>query len=105
MALLLVPMASEAEAALGDEWSAIKATLGDAYSAETTEESLKLLADARSIYMSEFQEQQEHMIQQHMKLYWNVMTKQNKIIKMAITHKQNYGFNAKKNQFTHLVWL
>ena len=54
MALLLVPMASDAEATLGDEWSAIKATLGDAYSAETTEESLKLLADARSIYMSEF---------------------------------------------------
>ena len=54
MALLLVPMASDAEATLGDEWSAIKATLGDAYSAETTEESLKLLAEARGVYMSEF---------------------------------------------------
>ena len=54
MALLLVPMASEAEAALGDEWAAIKKTLGNAYKAETTEESLKLLADARGIYMSEF---------------------------------------------------
>ena len=54
MALLLVPMASEAEAALGDEWAAIKKTLGNAYKAETTEESLKLLADARGKYMSEF---------------------------------------------------
>ncbi len=49
MALLLVPMASEAEAALGDAWAAIKKTLGNAYKAETTEESLKLLEDARGI--------------------------------------------------------
>ncbi len=54
MALLLVPMASEAEAALGDEWAAIKSTLGNAYKAETSGDSLKLLAEARGIYMSEF---------------------------------------------------
>ena len=54
MALLLVPMVADAEAALGDEWSKIKKTLGNAYKAETTDESLKLLADARGVYMSEF---------------------------------------------------
>ncbi|MDP6303676.1 MAG: hypothetical protein QF657_03815, partial [Candidatus Nitrosopelagicus sp.] len=54
MALLLVPMVGDAEAALGDEWSKIKKTLGNAYKAETTGDSLKLLADARGVYMSEF---------------------------------------------------
>ena len=54
MALLLVPMASEAEAALGDEWAAIKSTLGNAYKAETSTESLKLLDDAKRIYDSQF---------------------------------------------------
>ncbi|MDP6897787.1 MAG: hypothetical protein QGH95_01505, partial [Candidatus Nitrosopelagicus sp.] len=54
MALLLVPMVGDAEAALGDEWSKIKKTLGNAYKAESTDESLKLLAEARGVYMSEF---------------------------------------------------
>ena len=54
MALLLVPMVGDAEAALGDEWSKIKKTLGNAYKAESTGDSLKLLADARGVYMSEF---------------------------------------------------
>ncbi len=54
MALLLIPIAAEAEASLGDDWAAVKKTLGNAYKAETTDESLKLLADAKSIYENSF---------------------------------------------------
>ena len=55
MAFLLVPMIAEAEASYGDDWSAIKKTLGNAYSAETLDESLTLLNDAKGIYESKFQ--------------------------------------------------
>ena len=54
MAFLLVPMIAEAEASYGDDWSAIKKTLGNAYSAETLDESLALLNDAKGIYESKF---------------------------------------------------
>ena len=54
MALLLIPIIAEAQASLGDDWSAIKKTLGNAYKAETTSESLALLDDARAIYESKF---------------------------------------------------
>ena len=54
MTLLLIPIAAEAEASLGDDWAAVKKTLGNAYKAETTDESLKLLADAKSIYENKF---------------------------------------------------
>ena len=47
MALLLVPIVAEAEASYGEDWSAIKKTLGNAYKAETTSESLALLNDAK----------------------------------------------------------
>ncbi len=50
---LLIPIVN-AEGTLGDDWSAIKKTLGDAYKAETTDESLKLLDDAKAIYESKF---------------------------------------------------
>ena len=39
---------------LGDDWAAIKKTLGNAYKAETTDESLKLVADAKAIYENSF---------------------------------------------------
>ena len=39
---------------LGDDWAAIKKTLGNAYKAETTDESLKLVADAKAIYQNSF---------------------------------------------------
>ena len=54
MALLLVPIVAEAEASYGEDWSAIKKTLGNAYKAETTSESLALLNDAKGIYESKF---------------------------------------------------
>ena len=54
MAFLLVPMIAEAEASYGDDWSAIKKTLGNAYKAETLDESLALLNDAKSHYQSTF---------------------------------------------------
>ena len=54
MAFLLVPMIAEAEAYYGDDWSAIKKTLGNAYKAETTSESLALLDDAKAIYENKF---------------------------------------------------
>ena len=54
MAFLLVPMIAEAEASYGDDWSAIKKTLGNAYKAETLDESLTLLNDAKGIYESKF---------------------------------------------------
>ena len=54
MALLLIPIAAEAEASLGDDWSKIKKTLGNAYKAETLDESLALLNDAKGIYESKF---------------------------------------------------
>ena len=54
MAFLLVPMIAEAEASYGDDWSAIKKTLGNAYKAETLDESLALLNDAKSQYQSTF---------------------------------------------------
>ena len=54
MGLLLVPIVAEAEASYGEDWSAIKKTLGNAYSAETTSESLALLNDAKGIYESKF---------------------------------------------------
>ena len=54
MALLLIPIIAEAEASYGDDWSAVKKTLGNAYSAETTDESLTLLNDAKAIYQSTF---------------------------------------------------
>ena len=50
---LLIPIVN-AEETLGDDWSAIKKTLGNAYKAETTDESLKLLDDAKAIYESKF---------------------------------------------------
>ena len=54
LAFLLIPIIAEAEATLGDDWAAIKKTLGNAYKAETTDESLKLLDDAKAIYESKF---------------------------------------------------
>ena len=54
MAFLLVPMIAAAEASYGDDWSAVKKTLGNAYKAETTSESLTLLDDAKAIYESSF---------------------------------------------------
>ena len=54
MALLLIPIIAEAEASYGDDWSAVKKTLGNAYKAETTSESLTLLDDAKAIYESSF---------------------------------------------------
>jgi len=39
---------------LGEDWAAIKKTLGNAYKAETTDESLKLVSDAKAIYQSSF---------------------------------------------------
>ena len=54
MTLLLVPMIAQAEANLGDDWAAIKAGAGDAYKAETIDESLKLLGDAEALYQSSF---------------------------------------------------
>ena len=39
---------------LGDDWAAIKKTLGNAYKAETTDESLKLVGDAKAIYQNSF---------------------------------------------------
>ena len=54
MALLLVPIVAEAEASYGEDWSAIKKTLGNAYKAETTSESLALLNDAKSHYEGTF---------------------------------------------------
>ena len=50
---LLIPIVN-AEGTLGDDWSAIKKTLGNAYKAETTDESLKLLDDAKAIYENKF---------------------------------------------------
>ena len=46
MVFLLIPMIAAAEASYGDDWSAIKKTLGNAYSAETMDESLAILNDA-----------------------------------------------------------
>jgi len=54
MVLLLVPMIAQAEANLGDDWAAIKAGAGDATKAETTSESLKILAETKSLYVSSF---------------------------------------------------
>jgi len=54
MALLLIPIIAEAEASYGDDWSAVKKTLGNAYKAESTSESLALLDDAKAIYQSSF---------------------------------------------------
>ena len=54
MALLLIPIIAEAEASYGDDWSAVKKTLGNAYKAESTSESLTLLDDAKAIYESSF---------------------------------------------------
>jgi len=54
MALLLIPIIAEAEASYGDDWSAVKKTLGNAYKAETMDESLTLLNDAKAIYQSTF---------------------------------------------------
>ena len=53
LALMIIPIAT-AEASLGDDWSAIKKTLGNAYKAETMAESLALLDDAKGIYESKF---------------------------------------------------
>ena len=53
-AFLLLPMVAQADASYGDEWSSIKKTLGNAYKAETTDESLKLVADAKAIYNNVF---------------------------------------------------
>jgi hypothetical protein len=53
-AFLLLPMVAQADASLGDDWAAIKKTLGNAYKAETTDESLKLLGDAEALYQSSF---------------------------------------------------
>ena len=50
---LLIPIVN-AEGTLGDDWSAIKKTLGNAYKAETMAESLALLDDAKGIYESKF---------------------------------------------------
>ncbi len=54
MVFLLIPMIAAAEASYGDDWSAIKKTLGNAYSAETMDESLAILNDAKGIYESTF---------------------------------------------------
>ncbi|MBT4973924.1 MAG: hypothetical protein HOM82_06775, partial [Thaumarchaeota archaeon] len=53
-AFLLLPMVAQADATYGDEWSSIKKTLGNAYKAETTDESLALVADAKAIYQGSF---------------------------------------------------
>ena len=47
-------MIAAAEASYGDDWAAIKKTLGNAYSAETMDESLAILNDAKGIYESTF---------------------------------------------------
>ena len=39
---------------LGEQWAKVKKTLGNAYKAETTDESLRLLADAEAIYNKHF---------------------------------------------------
>ena len=65
-AFLLLPMVAQADASYGDEWSSIKKTLGNAYKAETTDESLKLLGDAKSIYNNVFASAaQEHDMDTH----------------------------------------
>jgi len=65
-AFLLLPMVAQADASYGDEWSSIKKTLGNAYKAETTDESLQLLSDAEAIYNNVFSSAaQEHDMDTH----------------------------------------
>ena len=54
MGLLLIPLVAEAEASLGDDWAAVKKGAGNAYKAETTDESLAILADTKSLYNFKF---------------------------------------------------
>ncbi|MCP4800974.1 MAG: hypothetical protein GY893_13615, partial [bacterium] len=46
--------AAEEVVKLGEQWAKVKKTLGNAYKAETTDESLALLADAEAIYNKHF---------------------------------------------------
>ena len=50
----LIPIIAEAEASLGDDWAAVKKGAGNAYKAETTDESLAILADTKSLYNFKF---------------------------------------------------
>ena len=46
--------AAEEVVKLGEQWAKVKKTLGNPYKAETTDESLALLADAEAIYNKHF---------------------------------------------------